>query len=385
MRRRRYLQAAAVGMSGLAGCNAWNRQNEPPPVTASATATETESPTATPRQEPPDVETPAYMDLLPKRHLKGTEETSNANFVRVNWDWYLSNYDTEMQFGATSDEDWTLEANAGNLNERPPPQYRLLHTPVGATIQTAGIIANIIPLFPNLGPELVRQCGMEMINQSGHDDSKARYADDRNANVNEVVGYAKPGITFFIGVDIEGLRTALENNEKASPDGFPDTTLYAGNDRMNSRLFFLSSAWDRPVLCVETANETDEAIKPPLSRVTGAGGSESIALLESFQWCVSEFDQDPPIIIAQVNGGRARFADSNYTMSPIRSLEDFDTVLNGLDIRNGMNATAQVVTSNIGSNPPTKQDLRDLYGPKDGTITTSFSHSVSELTARWKA
>ena len=85
MRRRRYLQAAAVGMSGLAGCNAWSRQNEPPPDTASETATETaiptESPTATPRQEPPDVEPPAYMDLLPKPHLKGTDETDRKSVV----------------------------------------------------------------------------------------------------------------------------------------------------------------------------------------------------------------------------------------------------------------------------------------------------------------
>ena len=70
MRRRRYLQAAALAASGLAGCNALNQ---------------------------------------------GTEETPNANFVRVDWDWYLSHDDTDMRFGTMNDEDWTLEVNAGNL------------------------------------------------------------------------------------------------------------------------------------------------------------------------------------------------------------------------------------------------------------------------------
>ena len=163
MRRRRYLQAAALGASGLAGCNALDQGAETP----TDTQTHTVTPTATPRDEAPSVDLPAYMEVLPKQHLKGTEETANANFVRVDWDWYLSHYDTQMEFGATSEEDWTLEANAGNLNERPPPKYRLLHTPVESTIQVAGIIANFIPEFPNLGPELVRQCGLEMINESG--------------------------------------------------------------------------------------------------------------------------------------------------------------------------------------------------------------------------
>ena len=72
------------------------------------------TPTATPREEAPNVDPPAYMDLLPEQHLKGTDETPNANFVRVYWDWYLSHYDTDMRFDTMNDEDWTLEVNAGN-------------------------------------------------------------------------------------------------------------------------------------------------------------------------------------------------------------------------------------------------------------------------------
>jgi hypothetical protein len=162
------------------------------------TPTSTEQPTATPRQEPPAVEPPDFMELLPKQHLKGTEETPNANFVRLDWDWYLSHYDTEVRFGVTSEEDWTLEANAGNLNERPPPQYRLLHTSVGKTIQTAGGIANFIPEYPNLGPELIRQCGIEMLNESGNADSRATYTGVDNAEIEDTVAYAPPGISFFL-------------------------------------------------------------------------------------------------------------------------------------------------------------------------------------------
>jgi hypothetical protein len=111
MRRRRYFQAAALAASGLAGCNAFGQRTDTP----TETPMPTESPTATPREEAPNVDAPAYMELLPKQHLKGTEETSNANFVRVDWDWYLSHYDTDMRFGIMNDEEGTLEANAGNL------------------------------------------------------------------------------------------------------------------------------------------------------------------------------------------------------------------------------------------------------------------------------
>jgi hypothetical protein len=374
-------------MSGLAGCNAWNRQNEPPTDTASDTPTEpaipTESPTETPREKPPDVYPPAYMDLLPKPHLKGTEETPNANFVRVDWDWYLSNYDTEMRFGATSNEDWTLEANAGNLTKHPPPQYRLLHTPVGATIQNAALVTNIIPLFPDLGPELVRQCGFEMINESGHDESRARYAGVDSSIVDEILGYAAPGITYFIGVDIERLNEALTTNDKASPDAFPETIFYTGNDRMSGRRFFVSQARDRPILCVETGNEKDEAIRPAISRVTGVGSVESITKLGSLQWGLSRFATNSPVVIGQLNGGRRQFATTNYVQSPIRSLESYDTVLNGLNIRNGVSAKAQVVASDVNGEPPTIEELSNLYRPEDGKVTTSFHSSVSNLSANW--
>jgi hypothetical protein len=111
MRRRRYLQAAVLGASGLAGCNALDQGTDTP----TATPTPTESPTATPREETPNVDPPPSMDFLPKQHLKGTEEMPNANFVHVDRDWCFSHYDTDLGFGTMNDEDWTLEVNARNL------------------------------------------------------------------------------------------------------------------------------------------------------------------------------------------------------------------------------------------------------------------------------
>ena len=385
MRRRRYLQAAALGASGLAGCNARDQPPNTPTSTPTDTTTPTESPTATPREKPPAVDPPAYMDLLPKPHLKGTEETPDATFVRVDWDWYLSHYDTEMQFGATSDENWTLEANAGNLNERPPPQYRLLHTPVGSTIQVAGIVANLIPEFPNLGPELVRQCGFEMVNESGKKASRAGYNSHQSAEVTEIVSYAKPGFTFFIGINVDSLKNALSGNDKRTPEGYPDTTVYAGSGRMSGRLLFISEGWKEPVLLVETADTKDVELKIPFERVTGAGSTESVSSVESVKWCLSEFIRNLSVQVGQINGGRSKFRNSTYVQSPIRSLKNYDTVFTGLDVQSGTNATAQVATSNSKGKAPTTEELMDLYGSNDGQVQTGHRPSVSYLLNRWRS
>jgi len=379
MRRRRYLQAVALGASGLAGCNALDQGTDTP----TTTPTPTVSPTATPREEAPNVDPPAYMELLPKQHLKGTEETPNANFVRVDWDWYLSHYDTEMRFGATSEEDWTLEANAGNLNETPPPTYRLLHTSVGSTIQVAGGIANLIPEFPNLGPELVRQCGFEMVNESGQEGSRAGYTSNQTAEVAEIVSYAQPGYTFFIGIDVGSLKTALSGNDKRTPEGYPDITIYAGSGRMSGRLLFISEGWEKPLLLVETANTNDEEATLPFERVTGTGSTESVSSVESVKWCLFEFLQELPVQVGQINGGRSKFRNSTYVHSPTRSLKNYDTVFTGLDIQNGIKATAQVVTSNVEGKAPTIEQLMDLYGSNDGQILTDYRPSVSYLLSSW--
>jgi hypothetical protein len=323
------------------------------------------------------------MELLPKPHLKGTEETPEAIFTRVDWNWYLSNYDTEMRFGASRNEDWTLEANAGNLNEIPPPKYRLLHTPVGTTIQTAGAIANIIPAFPNLGPELVRQCGMEMQTENGGSPPRAGYSNVDNAEVDEIISYAAPGFTFFLGVDIPRLESALQENDQTSPEDFPDTTLYSGTGPASGRGFVTSEAWDQPLLLVETADSEDDQVIPAFNRVTGREQTKSMAVLESVRWALSEFNIDLPIQVGQINGGQARFHNTTYVQSPITSLENYDTVMNGLEIKGGSTATAQVIASNTEGEAPSRHELRELYSPEDGIVKLKASDSVSKLSANW--
>lgn len=183
MNRRRVLETTGVGLAALlAGCNRLGTGGETPTETVTNTPTNTETGTPTDTEEPTltenkpvNVTKPAYLDPLPKRHLKGTENTPDSFFLRLDWEWYLQHYDTPMRFGKASEAEWTLEANAGNLVDREPPAYAPLQTPVGAAIQEGKLIAKILPQFPNLGPELVQQCGFEMVTESGTSESRAEY------------------------------------------------------------------------------------------------------------------------------------------------------------------------------------------------------------------
>ena len=222
-----------------------------------------------------------------------------------------------------------------------------------------------------------------MVNKSGQEGSRADYASNQTAEIAEIVSYATPGYTFFIGINVDSLKNALSGNDQRTPEGYPDITFYAGSGRMSGRLLFISDGWEKPVLLVETADTNDEAVKLPFERVTGAGSTESVSSVESVKWCLSEFVQDLPVQVGQINGGRAKFRYSTYVQSPIRSLQNYDTVFTGLDIQHGINATAQVVTSNVDGNAPTTEELMDLYGSTNGQVQTGYHPSVSHLLSRW--
>ena len=103
MDRRRYLQAVGASVAPLlSGCStdafdetATERPTRTPTATDAATPTETEQYA----DSPGDVKIPPYIELLPEKHLGGTERTDNANFVRVDWEWYLRMRDEPMQIG----------------------------------------------------------------------------------------------------------------------------------------------------------------------------------------------------------------------------------------------------------------------------------------------
>jgi hypothetical protein len=224
---------------------------------------------------------------------------------------------------------------------------------------------------------------MEMINESGNADSQATYTGQETAQIEEIVTYAAPGYMYFIGVDAESLAAAVKQNNKSTPQNHSDTTLYSGEGRMSARGFFLSEAWDRSILLVETADSKDEAVIPAFNRVTGTGPTAAVASLDPVRWCLSKFDQTVPIQVGQIRGGRAKFPDTTYVQSPIRSLDGYDSVLNGLNIQNGSSARGQVVVSNVERKAPAKDQLLELYGPIEGTVEATSHDSVSEVTAIW--
>jgi hypothetical protein len=224
---------------------------------------------------------------------------------------------------------------------------------------------------------------MEMVTESGNDDSRATYTGAESAQVTEIISYASPGITFFIGIDVDQIKSAIPSNEKSTNENAPETVIYAGTGRMDGRLFFLSEAGEQSILGVESSNGGDEAISPAVSLVTGLGATESATSLESIRWCLSRFHTLAPVVVGQVNGGRAKFSNSNYVQSPIRNLTGYDTVLNGMEIDGGLSATAEVVSSHTDGKAPTVEQLLDIYGAKDGAIDTESDPSVSDLQTTW--
>ena len=384
MRRRTCLRTAGAGLAAvMAGCNLQRSDNGEDPT---STSTASPTPTEPERQGPGDMTRPGYMDLLPRRHLKGTENTPNANFLRLDWQWYLKHYDTPMRFGAASDEDWNLKVRDGNLFEKAPPKYRILHTPIGATIQMASVVADILPGFPNLGPEIVQQCGFEMTNNSGQEDSRARYLGPESATVKEVIGYVKPGVTFFIGVDVESLESALESNIQETNKNVPDTVFYQGAGIASDREFFISDAWKRSILCIETASEAPGSLGPAAGQVAGVGTTKSAFRLNSIQWCFTQFGSNFPVTAGQINNGRRKFVGTNYNLSPIRELDQnmYDSVLLGFSTSDGLSATAKAAISEVEGDVIDERVLLDVYGPEDGTVRTSRQSSVVSLSANWE-
>ena len=392
MRRRTCLQATGAGLAAmLAGCHTLPVDGEAdatpiPTDTATPTDSSTESPIETERRGPGDVPRPSYLDLLPRRHLKGTENTPNAFFRRIDWSWYLNQYEKPMRFGVASEENWTLKANAGNLYEKKPPQYRILHTSIGTTIQQGKIVANILPQYPNLGPEIVEQCGFKIENESGNKDSRAQYVGPERATVKEVIAYAKPGVTYFVGIDVEPLKMSLKDNPQEMSEDVPKTTVYQGTGIASDRGFFISEAWERPVLVVETANEEPGSLGPAIGRVTGVGTTQSAFSLDSVQWGLSQFDSNMPVVVGQINGGRAMFSGTNYNSSPVRALKDevYNSVFLGFDTSDGRTATAQVVISKPSGNIAEERTIRDLYAPEDGRIDVERKPKVVSLFSKWK-
>jgi hypothetical protein len=374
MRRRRYLQTTALALAGgFAGCSELGASGDDstPTETPMPTATGTPTPEPTPRDEPRDVEAPLYMDLLPRRHLRGPDGegeygSDNATFTKVDWEWYLQMRETVPKFGPTSDEYWSFKAAQGNRERA--PSANILKTPVYGELVAVHAVEDIVFDFPDLGPELERQCGLQAEPGERED---ARIVD-------EVLDYYTPSVTYFIGADTDAVRDVLEGNKLQEFD-VGDVTTYRGTDNASGRKIIVSDEQARGVVGVETDDEQDEAFAPTLGRVLG--GAASVVEEESVQWCLDQLVA-APVVKGEINGGRPEFYGAPHGNRDLEPIEPFDTLLFGMDVSEYA-GTVQAIVSAVDGGAPEPAALRDAFEEDTGTYSTTYHPNVSTISGSW--
>jgi hypothetical protein len=372
MDRRRYLQAAGASVAPLlAGCStdAFTETATEAP-TRTPTATDAPTPTETETEQyvdsPGDVEIPQYIELLPDKHLGGTERTNNANFVRVDWEWYLRMREEPMEFGAAAELDWTLKPTEENFATA--PEYDILKGPVNAVLTTAFIIENIIGEFPNAGPEILRQCGLE-----GAEDGQGS-----NPEVEEVISYAQPGVMYFVGVNTESFKSAVQENDSRSYDNV-NITGYRGTDKSSDRTFLLSEVNSTGIVAFESAAEKLERLRPTLERL--AGYNESVKKEESVRWCLSRLNE-APVVTGEINGGRQKTAGKAYEDRDVSNLSNPQTIFQGFSTT-GTTAESQLIASQLDGPAPLSEELREFYAEGDSSESVEFHPNVSAIYLTW--
>jgi hypothetical protein len=369
MHRRRYLGAVGASLAPLvAGCSSTGSSETP---TESPTGTDTDTATRTSTEteyadSPGDIEIPRYIELLPDKHLGGTERTDNANFVRVDWEWYLRMREEPMEFGAAAKSDWTLEPTEENFATA--PEYDILKGPVNAVLTTAFIIENIIGEFPNAGPEILRQCGLE-----GAEDDQGS-----NPEVEEVISYAQPGVMYFVGVDTESFRSAVQENDSRSYDNI-DITAHTGAEKYSGRDIYVSNESKIGIVAFESGNADSAELQPTLRRLGGA--NESVANKSSVNWCLSRLNT-APIVTGEIDGGEQKLAGSGYSNPGVSRLSEYDTIFQSFET-SGTEATVQLITSHINGTAPSAEKLRETYIEADGSFTTTYHPNVSKISAKF--
>ena len=371
MDRRRYLQAVGASVAPLlSGCNT-DIFSETATESPTRTPTATDAPTPTETEQyadsPGDIEIPRYIELLPEKHLGGTERTDNANFVRVDWEWYLRMREEPMEFGAAAESDWTLEPTEENFATA--PKYDILKGPVNAVLVTAYNVENIIGKFPNAGPEILRQCGLE----EAEDDQGG------NPEVEEVISYAQPGITYFVGVDTESFRSAVQENDSRNYNGV-NITGYRGVNIASDRTFLVSEVNQIGIVAFESAAEEVESLRPTLERL--AGYNESVKKEESVKWCLSRL-REAPLVTGEINGGRQKTVGSAYEDRNISNLSNPQTIFQGFSTT-GTTAESQLITSQIDGSAPSSEELREFYAEEDSPKSVEFHPNVSAIYLSWK-
>jgi len=372
MDRRRYLQAVGAPVAPLlAGCStdAFTETATEAP-TRTPTATDAPTPTETETEQyvdsPGDVEIPQYIELLPDKHLGGTERTDNASFLRVDWEWYLKTRNKPMKFGAADGEDWTLEPTEENFANA--PKYDIIKAPVNAVLVVAYLLENVIANFPNAGPEILRQCGLSSNSSGGQTASE----------VDEIVSYTAPGVMHFLGVDTDAFRDSLKENESRGYDGV-DITGYSSVGEYEGRTILVSDESNRGIVTFESANEDLRSMRPALRRL--AGYNEAVSVQESVKWALSRLNE-APVATGAINGGYQELAGSGYPNRGLSQLQEFSTLFQGFNT-DGQTAESQLIVSYIDGYAPSKKRLKKVYGSNDATHRTSYHPDVSYISANW--
>jgi len=372
MRRRRYLQAtAAVVSGGMAGCSELGMSDSSTPTdteTPTPTPTATEEPTATPREDPPTVDPALWLKLIPREYMTNQGKYSEATqFSRVDWQWYVANRDMSPEWAPAEDESWTFAPVPGNAKR--VPSADILKTPhFGSYTAAFGVEARVFR-FPDLGPEMKRQTGLAA--EEGNRE-QARV-------VEEVVTYARPSMTIFIGADTAAVHEVLADHKKTEYDNAA-VTAYIGGGDWKSQNILVSEEWPLGVVAVETGDHDTKELRPAIRRL-GRGG-ESVAREPSVQWCLGRLVQSSPIVTGEVNGGRYDFLEYGRRDRSVEGVEPFDTLMTTLDARR-FTGTVQHVFSRIDGAAPASAALEESFELESGTWSTAVQPSVSTIDATW--
>jgi hypothetical protein len=302
-------------------------------------------------------------------HLDNEGEYSKAAFFhRVDWEWYLGLRSTIPEWGPAEDESWTFAPTG--TNERLVPSADVLKTPQwGVWLVGFAAEAGVFEPFKTLGPEMERQCGMAA--DEGEREA-ARVVDD-------IVSYNNPSVTIFVGADTDAVHEALVDNKRTEFSNAP-VTEYFGAEESQSRNIYVSEAWSRGVVAVETGDEEGEDLLPMVQRI--AGGHEGVASEASVRWCLGQAVSGAPVVTGEVDGSRYHFVGNGRSDRGVEGLEPFDTLVTTLDARR-FAGTVQHVFSRTDGEAPASEALEESFELESGTWSTAYHPSVSTIDATW--
>jgi hypothetical protein len=332
------------------------------------TETSTPTPEPTPREDPPNVDPPLWLKLLPRDHLDNEGEYSEAAiFHRVDWEWYLGMRSTSPEWGPAGDQIWSFKPTRRNVEI--VPSADILKTPQWGAYLAALNVEGSVFQFPNLGPEMERQLGLAA--EEGEREA-ARVVDN-------VVSYYTPAVTIFVGADTDAVHDALADNKRNEAANAPVTEYFGAEDTASQNIY-VSEAWSRGVVAVETGDEEGKDLRPMIRRV--AGGHEGVAAEASVRWCLWQAVTGAPVVTGEVNGSRYQFAEQGRSDRGVERLEPFDTLVTTMDARQFTGEVHHVFSRTDGE-PPGTGELEESFNLESGTWSTAYHPSVSTIDATW--